>query len=67
VKRLRGNGAKIIVYEPLLKENVFSGCSVIRELKEFKEKSDIIIANRYAEELYDCIYKVYTRDIYGKD
>lgn len=67
IKRLRQKGMQIIIYEPGLKEDSFMECERIESLQEFKGRSDIIIANRYSEELMDCSEKVYTRDIYGKD
>lgn len=67
IKRLKQKGIKIIIYEPGLKEELFMGCERVRSLQEFKDRCDIIIANRYSQELSDCGEKVYTRDIYGKD
>lgn len=67
IKRLKQKGVKVIIYEPELKEDLFMECKRISSLQEFKEYCDVIIANRYSEELSDCREKVYTRDIYGKD
>lgn len=67
MRRIRAEGAKLIIYEPMLKEEMFLGCKVISSLREFKDCCDIIIANRYSPKLADCIEKVYTRDIYGRD
>jgi UDPglucose 6-dehydrogenase len=67
IKRLKQKGIKIIIYEPGLKEDMFMGCERTESLQEFKDRCDVIIANRYSEELLDCREKVYTRDIYGKD
>ena len=60
--RLSIAGVKIVVYEPTLREDSFDGITVVHDLKAFKSMSDVIVANRMADELYDCIDKVYTRD-----
>lgn len=64
MRRLRAGNAKIIVYEPAIGEENFYGCPVVRDLKDFKELADIIVANRYADELEDVREKVYTRDLF---
>lgn len=65
--RLSIAGVKIVVYEPTLREDSFDGITVVHDLKTFKSMSDVIMANRMADELYDCIDKVYTRDLFGRD
>ena len=65
--RLSIAGVKIVVYEPTLREDSFDGITVVHDLKTFKSMSDVIVANRRADELYDCIDKVYTRDLFGRD
>ena len=67
ITRLKEKNAKIIIYEPTLKEKEFDGCQVIKEFKKFAEKSDVIIANRYEEQLFEVREKVYTRDLYSRD
>jgi UDPglucose 6-dehydrogenase len=67
MKLLRGEGVKIVVYEPTLSENSFEGFEVIHDLTEFKKISDVIVANRYNSELDDISEKIYTRDIFFRD
>ncbi len=64
IQRLLAHNIEILIYEPELKENYYLGSEVIHELEEFKIKSNLIVANRWSEELSDVSYKVYTRDIF---
>jgi len=67
MKRIKGKGIKVIVYEPELKEETFYNSEVIKDFEEFKKRSDIIITNRMHEELKDIEDKLYTRDLYERD
>ena len=67
MRRLRGNGVEVVIYEPVLESDVFDGYKVIHDLKRFKETADVIAANRITDELADVREKVYTRDIYVRD
>lgn len=59
------HGISCIVYEPDYKNSSILGASVVRNLQEFKNRSDLIVANRSSKDLEDIKYKIYTRDIYG--
>ena len=64
IAKLASKGITIQIYEPTLKEDIFEGYRVEHDLDNFKNTSDVIIANRYDEELEDEKHKVYTRDIF---
>ena len=64
IKRIKSNGIKVIVYEPKINDKVFFGLEVFKDLSKFKTTSDLIVANRYSEELEDVLSKVYSRDIF---
>lgn len=67
MKRLKAKGIEVIVYEPALKEDTFFASKVERNFEQFKAESDLIVANRMAEELTDIKNKVYTKDLFFRD
>lgn len=67
IERLKEGDVEIIIYEPTLKDEEFNGCKVINDFKEFSEKSDVILANRFEDQLFCVKDKVYTRDLFTRD
>ena len=64
MEKIKTKGVEVQIYEPTIKEDVFEGYKVEHDLDNFKNTSDVIIANRFNEEIADEMYKVYTRDIF---
>lgn len=67
MKRLKGKGVSVVVYEPVLQDEQFFGSPVIRDLDAFKAMSDVVLANRMYPELADIADKLFTRDLFGSD
>ena len=67
MKRVKAKGVPVVVYEPTLDAPEFFGSEVTHDLEAFKAGCDVIVANRWSDELADVSEKVYTRDLFKRD
>jgi len=67
ISRLKRHGVEVIIFEPFMTNRIYMGCAVINDLEKFKEKADIIVANRNHASLADIPEKIFTRDLFGEN
>lgn len=67
MKRLQSKGVEIVIYEPTLNAPTFKGIQLVHSLEDFKQAAEIIVANRWDENLHDVAHKVHTHDVFVRD
>jgi UDPglucose 6-dehydrogenase len=67
MKRIKAKGIEVVVYEPVIEEDSFYRSEVMKDLNEFKQRADVVLANRLTDDIMDIRHKVYTRDLFGQD
>lgn len=67
MKRIKAKGIEVILYEPALAEDEFFQSEVIKDLRAFKQRADVIVTNRWSVDLQDVEEKLYTRDLFGNN
>lgn len=67
MKRVKAKGVSVVVYEPTLDVPEFFGSEVIHDLDKFKAGCNVIVANRWSDDLSDVVDRVYTRDLFKRD
>lgn len=67
MKRIKANGIEVIIYEPLFFHDSFFGSKVLNNLDKFISLSELIVVNRYSDELSDVKHKIFSRYLFGEN